>query len=238
MELRALIFDVDGTLADTEDQGHRPAFNDAFADAGLAWHWDPELYRDLLAVTGGKERIQHFCERFDPDFLHRPDADEAIARLHRAKTAHYGRRVADGHVELLPGVRELIAEARAADLRLAIATTTSPENVTSLLTATLGANSPSWFDVIGAGDIVAAKKPAPDIYLWVLQRLDVPAGTCVAFEDSLPGYAAARAAGLPVVVTPSGGLTAADFPEALAVWPTLAATDLRELTALHATGTP
>ena len=238
MELRALIFDVDGTLADTEDQGHRPAFNDAFADAGLPWHWDAELYRDLLGVTGGKERIRHFCERFHPDFAQRPDAADAIARLHRAKTAQYVRRVADGHVQLLPGVRELIAEARAAGLRLAIATTTSPENVTSLLAATLGTEAPGWFEVIGAGDLVAAKKPAPDIYLWVLQRLDVPAGTCLAFEDSLPGYAAARAAGLPVVVTPSGGLTAADFPDALAVWRTLAATDLRELGTLHATDRP
>lgn len=229
--LRALIFDVDGTLADTEDRGHRVAFNETFAEAGLDWHWDPDLYLDLLAVTGGKERIRHFCERFDPAFLDRPDATETISELHRVKTARYAELVADGHVELLPGVPELLQQARAAGQRLAIATTTSPANVTNLLTATLGADD--WFEVIGAGDVVPDKKPAPDIYLWVLDRLGLPAGACVAFEDSIAGYAAARAAGLPVIVTPSGLATPADFPDALAVFESLTETTLDELGSLH-----
>ncbi|PKO35034.1 MAG: haloacid dehalogenase [Betaproteobacteria bacterium HGW-Betaproteobacteria-7] len=199
--LLAIIFDVDGTLAETERDGHRPAFNRAFAEAGLDWHWDEELYGQLLSVTGGKERIRHFAERYAPEVAVRPDFPALVQRLHAAKTRHYVEIVDSGALPLRPGVSELIGAARQAGIRLAIATTTSPENVDALLRASLAPAAVDWFEVIGAGDIVPAKKPAPDIYLWVLERLGLPATACFAIEDSENGLLAARAAGLPTVVT-------------------------------------
>lgn len=201
--LRALVWDVDGTLAETEHDGHRVAFNQAFAEHGLDWHWDAPLYRRLLATTGGKERLAHWWRFHDPVTAARADTPARIAQLHARKTALYVDLVAQGRVALRPGVTRLLRAARDEGLVLAIATTTSPENVTALLTATLGPGSPAWFACIGAGDVVPAKKPAPDIYRWVLQRLGLTPGEALALEDSAPGAAAAVAAGLATVVTRS-----------------------------------
>ena len=137
-KLEALLFDVDGTLADTERNGHRVAFNAAFAAAGLDWHWSESLYGRLLEVTGGKERIRYFLDEFHGDAAQAEVDDAFIARLHREKTAQYKALVERGELPLRPGVRRLLEAARAAGLRLAIATTTTPENVTALLTSTLG----------------------------------------------------------------------------------------------------
>jgi beta-phosphoglucomutase-like phosphatase (HAD superfamily) len=201
--LRALVWDVDGTLAETEHDGHRVAFNQAFAEEGLGWHWDEALYHDLLSTTGGKERMWRWWQQVDPAAAAAPEAPARIARLHGRKTAIYGDLVARGVVQLRPGVARLLLAARAEGLVLAIATTTAPENVQALLQATLGADSPGWFACIGAGDVVPRKKPAPDVYHWVLQGLGLPAGACLALEDSAPGSTAAVAAGLPTVVTRS-----------------------------------
>ena len=211
--LQALIFDVDGTLADTERDGHRPAFNAAFAEAGLSWRWDEALYGELLSVTGGKERMRFFCERHDPAFLRQADVGHRIKALHAAKTRHYVRLLETGAIPLQPGVARLLREAHAAGLRLAVATTTTPENVTALLPAELMA----LFETVGAGDTVAHKKPAPDIYQWVLARLGLPPSACLAFEDSANGLKASLAAGLPTVVTQSEYTRDHRFAGALAV---------------------
>jgi HAD superfamily hydrolase (TIGR01509 family) len=203
MTLRALVWDVDGTLAETEDEGHRIAFNLAFEEAGLPWRWDSAVYGELLRVTGGKERLLAWWRRIDPAAAVAPQAQATIRRLHELKTAHYLALLRGGGIALRPGVQRLVEQARQQGLRQAIATTTTPDNVTWLLQMTLGAAAARCFEVIGAGDVVPHKKPAPDIYLWVLERLALPAADCLAIEDSAAGARAARAAGLPVVVTRS-----------------------------------
>jgi beta-phosphoglucomutase-like phosphatase (HAD superfamily) len=238
MALQALVFDVDGTLADTERDGHRPAFNAAFAAAGLPWHWDLDRYRELLEVTGGTERIRHFCTRYAPDLLARPDAEATIAALHADKTRRYVAFASAGRIGLRPGVARLLAQARAAGTRLAIATTTSPQNIGPLLESGLGPGAADWFEVIGAGDVVPHKKPAPDIYRWVTERLDLAPGQCLAVEDSAVGLRAALAAGLPTVVTPSPFTAGQDTTGALAVLPDRSVVTLDDLVTLHDTVHP
>jgi HAD superfamily hydrolase (TIGR01509 family) len=216
MSLSVLIFDVDGTLAETEEM-HRRAFNLAFAESGLAWNWSHARYLELLGVTGGKERIRHFAAQSDAGFLHAGGADDRIATLHRLKTAHYVRLVGEGDIGLRPGVARLIREARESGLRLAIATTTSRANVINLLTATLGAEGPGLFDAISASDSAENKKPSPDVYFHVLKALDCAADHCIAFEDSQNGLRSARAAGIETVVTLSDFTTCDDPMDALAV---------------------
>ncbi|MGD8931391.1 MAG: HAD family hydrolase [Chromatiales bacterium] len=195
-KLTALIFDVDGTLADTEKDGHRVAFNQAFAEVGLDWDWSVELYGKLLEVTGGKERIRYYLQRFNSQFRGPDDLDGFIADLHRRKTAHYTRMLAEGAIPMRPGVNRLLNEAMAAGVRLAIATTTTPENVSALLRYSLAPDAEDWFEVIAAGDIVPAKKPAPDIYLWAMQQMDLQPEDCMAFEDSENGVKSVWDAGI------------------------------------------
>ncbi|MEJ2452991.1 MAG: HAD family hydrolase [Candidatus Thiodiazotropha sp.] len=209
-ELSALIFDVDGTLADTERDGHRVAFNRAFADAGLDWEWSVELYGKLLAVTGGKERIRHYLDYYNTGFERPDDLDAFIACLHAAKTDHYTRMLSEGLIPMRSGVRRLLRDARDAGLRLAIATTTTPANVSALLQYSLAPDAADWFEVIAAGDIVPAKKPAPDIYDWALQRMELAADACMAVEDSHNGVLSALGANITSILVTTNGYTAGD----------------------------
>lgn len=194
---QAVIFDVDGTLAETEDV-HRVAFNHAFAEAGLDWVWDEALYRKLLKVTGGKERIAYFLEVSGLPSL----AESDVAALHKAKTGFYTAMVAAGEIPLRPGIAEFLAAVRG-QKKLAIATTTSLPNIEALLAASL---SPDWrgiFPHVAAGDMVSRKKPAPDVYELALSQLVLPPEACVAVEDFANGVASARAAGLRVIAVRS-----------------------------------
>ncbi|CAO4162986.1 HAD-IA family hydrolase [Methylorubrum aminovorans] len=197
--LRALIFDVDGTLAETEDL-HRQGFNRAFQALGLPWHWSPELYAELLKVMGGKERLVHYIERF-----HAEEASALKVRMpeiHDLKTRFYGELAQSGGLALRPGVRRLVEEARAQGVRLAVATTTSRPNIDLLLRLNFPDDAQP-FDVIAAGDEAAQKKPAPDIFALAVHRLGIDPSEAIAFEDSAAGIRSALAAGLPVLATRS-----------------------------------
>jgi HAD superfamily hydrolase (TIGR01509 family) len=209
----ALIFDVDGTLAETEEL-HRQAFNHAFARHGLDWQWDRAVYKDLLRVTGGKERIRAHHERLR---IAAPLSDVDIAELHRIKTAHYAELVETGCCPLRPGVTDLLIAARARGQRLAIATTTSHGNIDALLSRALGKRWAADFDAIVAGDDVRLKKPAPDVYVEILARLKLDASDCVAIEDSANGLIAASRANIPVLITRSMFFRDDDFSQARVV---------------------
>ncbi|MFN3723212.1 MAG: HAD-IA family hydrolase [Paracoccaceae bacterium] len=211
----ALIFDVDGTLAETEEL-HRRAFNDAFAAQGLLWHWTQRDYHRLLKVTGGKERIAAHMAAIGAD-----PARVDIPALHADKTARYTALMAQGEIALRPGVQGLIDAAQSHGVRLAIATTTSRPNVDALAQAIWGRPAEDLFGVIACGDEVAAKKPAPDVYRLALGRLGVVPARAVALEDSRNGLLSAQAAGIGVIVTPSAYTGDEVFDGALAVLPGL-----------------
>lgn len=213
-ELKALLFDVDGTLADTERDGHRPAFNMAFEKAGLDWNWDEALYGELLAVTGGKERIKFYLDNFNTSFQKPDNFEEFVKGLHASKTEFYKQLMAEGKIPLRIGVERLINEAREKGVRMAIVTTTTPANVTALLTNTLGPDSESWFEVIAAGDVVPAKKPAPDIYFWALERMDLTTDEVIAFEDSSNGIRSTLAANIKTIITINEYTKDEDFAKA------------------------
>ncbi len=202
--LEALVFDVDGTVAETEDL-HRRAFNLAFREHGVDLAWNASEYRRLLRIHGGKERLARALAMHDS-----PCSRDAVAALHASKTRHYGALLAAEGVAWRTGVRRVMDEATALGLKLALATTTTEANLQSLFAPSLG---PAWrcrFGAIVAGDAVARKKPAPDVYVEVLRRLGIAAGAAVAFEDSTAGVESARRAGLAVIATPSRWLPGDD----------------------------
>ena len=224
MIIEALIFDVDGTMADTEE-AHRVAFNLAFERFRLDWEWQPGEYRDLLKVAGGKERIAHHIDTLPLDAGERRRMHALVPDVHAEKTRFYSAFVNDGAVPLREGVGRLIDEARSAGCRLAIASTTTAINIDKLLKATLGKYGKAMFDVIACGDEAEAKKPAPDIYRHALARLEISAARGVAVEDSLNGLRAATAAGLWTLITPNFWTAGTDFSAAPLVLPRLGEPD-------------
>lgn len=232
--LQAIIFDVDGTLADTEFS-HMAAFNEAFQHENLNWQWDTATYTKLLDVSGGKERIAHYWKQIQPGLksIGSGAFADTVQRIHDQKTAAYERMVAEGAVKLRPGVLKLIEQAFEADIRLAIATTTSKVNVSSLLRQAIGLNWSDYFSVIEDASTAPQKKPHPRAYIQTLARLSLPAGACIAIEDSANGLKAAMAAGLATVITLNSFTEHHDFSGALCVLPSLAQTSLAKLTELH-----
>ncbi|MBE0625721.1 MAG: HAD-IA family hydrolase [Burkholderiales bacterium] len=210
MNIRALIFDVDGTIADTEET-HRQAFNAAFLEHDLAWDWGQREYAELLRTSGGKERIAVYIESLRLEPQEKARLRRMVQLIHASKTRIYGELIADGRAPLRPGVARLIGEARAAGVRLGIASTTTSANVSALIGAQFGADAWNWFEALACGDVVSNKKPAPDIYTRALGMLRLPASDCIAFEDSVNGLVSAKAAGLYTVVTPTAWSEGQDY---------------------------
>jgi HAD superfamily hydrolase (TIGR01509 family) len=216
----ALVFDCDGVLADTERDGHLPAFNQTFAEVGLPVRWSEADYAQKVLIGGGKERM---ASLLTPTFVAEAglptDPDEQVAMVadwHRRKTAIYTRIIAEGSVPPRPGVARLSAEADAAGWQLAVASTSAEVSVRSVLEHAVGPRLATRFAVF-AGDVVRAKKPAPDIYLLALRELGVDADDAVVVEDSRNGLLAARGAGLRCVITTSSYTTDEDFTGAALV---------------------
>jgi HAD superfamily hydrolase (TIGR01509 family) len=232
--LKALIFDVDGTLADTE-MVHMASFNQAFAEEGMDWHWDVAQYTQLLEISGGKERMRHYWMQQHPDMK---DIDgsalgDTIDRLHAIKTAAYENAVQQGHVQLRPGVLALIEAAHAEGLKLAIATTTSPVNIAVLLRGAIGPDWKDMFAVVEDASTAPKKKPHPQVYLQTLTRLDLPANACLAFEDSNNGLQAAMGAGLATIITPTSFTQHHEFKGAAQMLPDLGNVDVTQLRQWH-----
>jgi HAD superfamily hydrolase (TIGR01509 family) len=220
--LKVLIFDVDGTLADTE-HAHLKAFNQAFAQEGLDWHWSEAEYTELLNISGGKERMLHHWRQVEPNMkeVQGGAVNDTIVRLHLVKTAFYEAAVRNGEVHLRPGVLALMQEAREQGLQLAIATTTSPANIAALLSAAIGPDWRTHFLAVGDASSSPIKKPDPQVYRQVLSDMGFEASECVAFEDSSNGLRAANAAGLKTVITPNPFTEHHDFRAAWRVVPDL-----------------
>lgn len=216
--IKALIFDVDGTLAETEE-AHRQAFNDTFAANGMNWVWDVPTYGILLKTTGGKERMQAYQLAYRAD---EPQLDwTRIKALHAQKTERYVEILATGGLVLRDGVADLITRAQKAGIRLAIATTTSRPNVDALTACCWEKAPEDIFEVIATGEQVKAKKPAPDLFELALKGLNLPASDCLAFEDSRNGVLSATGAGIRTIVTPGRYTEDDDFSGAAEVIPSL-----------------
>ena len=223
ISLDALLFDVDGTLADTEALGHLPAYNAAFREMGLPWHWSPEIYReDLLLQPGGQERIRHFVLRHKPGMgNHHHSAGENLAawvnQVHATKSRIFRERVEGGHVPLRSGVARLIREAGQMGIRVGLVTNASRRSLEPLLAHTLGADLLQRLSFIVSGEEVKRKKPAPDLYLRALDKLNLPAHKVVAVEDSAMGLGASSAAGIATLIATNQDTHAQDFSSAAAV---------------------
>jgi len=211
--MKALIFDCDGVLADTERDGHRVAFNRAFAQRGCRFQWDEALYGELLKIAGGKERMRYYFDRHGWP-ANETDSDALIAQLHKSKTDNFMKIIESGQVPLRSGVARLVDEAMAAGILLAVCSTSNEKAVNLLVEKLLGKTRYNAFAAILAGDVVKRKKPDSEIYLLAAQRLKVETADCIVVEDSRNGLLAAKAAGMKCVITKNGYTENEDFSEA------------------------
>lgn len=193
MQFKAFIFDVDGTITETEE-AHRQSFNRAFEKFGLDWDWDRELYIQLLKTAGGKERMRAYAQS-----RNQPLTEGLLHHIHQWKTLNYTAYLRENPLPLREGILDIFQAARAQSLRLAIATTTNLPNVEALISSSMKVDFQSYFDAVAAGDMVQQKKPAPDVYELALKKLNLKPEECLAFEDSWNGVQSAKSAGLRVV---------------------------------------
>jgi HAD superfamily hydrolase (TIGR01509 family) len=211
--MKALIFDCDGVLVDTERDGHRVAFNEAFRAQGLDVSWNVDLYGELLRIAGGKERMRHYFDRFGwPNGM--SDRDGLIKALHHAKTDAFMKIIQQGRLPLRPGVARVVDEAIAAGLMLAVCSTSNERAVNMVVERMLGPDRRRRFQLVLAGDVVSRKKPDPEIYLLASEKLGIVPDQCVVVEDSRNGLLAAKGAGMRCVVTTSVYTRDEDFTEA------------------------
>lgn len=217
--MKALIFDCDGVLVDTERDGHRVAFNRAFAEIGLDVSWDVELYGELLKVAGGKERMRAYFEKAGWP-AEAKDKDEFIADLHKRKTNIFADLIASGQLPLRAGINRIIDEAVAAGMKLGVCTTSNPISVDGVLDL-MGPERKSKFEFVLAGDIVSKKKPDPEIYNLAAERLGFSPSSCMVIEDSRNGLLAAHGAGMPCLITTSTYTINENFDHAVKVVPEL-----------------
>lgn len=223
--LKAVLWDVDGTLAETERDGHLVAFNQAFEELALPWRWSQARYGELLHVSGGRERLAHDLQ--SQPSAPRDSAERAalVERIHRLKNELYARIVVTGALPLRGGVAELLQECRQAKLQIGIATTTSEANVAALLGAQLGADWRATFDVVVCAEQAPRKKPDPQVYQYALRALHRAGHEVLAIEDAPAGVAAARAAGIAVLVVRSLYFPDGAVDDAIAVGSSLARTE-------------
>jgi HAD superfamily hydrolase (TIGR01509 family) len=219
MIMKALIFDCDGVLVDTERDGHRVAFNRAFADIGLDVSWGVELYGELLKVAGGKERMRAYFDNAGWP-AGASDKDAFIADLHKRKTAIFKDMIAGGQLPLRSGINRIIDEAAAAGIRLGVCTTSNPISVDGVLDL-MGPERKRKFEFVLAGDVVSRKKPDPEIYELAKERLGLEGTSCMVIEDSRNGLLAAHGAGMPCLITTSTYTINENFDHALKVVPEL-----------------
>ncbi|HUL82504.1 MAG TPA: HAD-IA family hydrolase [Gammaproteobacteria bacterium] len=216
--MKALIFDCDGVLVDTERDGHRIAFNRAFAALGIDAEWDVDLYGELLKIAGGKERMTHYFN--EAGWPEGQTAATLIPELHKKKTAIFTDLIAKGALPLRPGVARVVDEAHAAGVRLGVCTTSDPKAIDGVLDL-LGAKRKAWFEIVLAGDVVKKKKPDPEIYNLAKERLGLDARDCAVIEDSRNGLLAALGAGMRCLITTSAYTLDEDFTGAAKVVPEL-----------------
>ena len=218
--MKALIFDCDGVLVDTEKDGHRVAFNQTFSEFGLDDQWDVAYYGELLQIAGGKERMRHHFETHGWPSAAGDDHDAFIASLHAKKTAAFTDLIASGSLPLRPGVQRIVDEAIAAGVRLGVCTTSNPKAIDGVLDL-LGPERKAKFEFVLAGDVVSKKKPDPEIYELAKQKLGLPVNECCVIEDSRNGMLAALGAELPVLITTSTYTVDEDFTGAVGIVPEL-----------------
>jgi len=210
MRLNAVLFDVDGTIAESEEL-HRISFNESFKEYGLAWYWDEEIYKELTLIGGGKERIKYYIERACPEMLSHKNLTDYIKALHKVKSQIYKDNLEEKGATLRPGIQRLLDELKVNKIRTALVSSTTEENLNNLFKIGLKITPENFFEVVGHGECTPNKKPSPEIYFWVLEKMKLPPEACVAIEDAPRGVDSALDAGLKVIVTPSQYTTSEDF---------------------------
>ncbi|MEO0734701.1 MAG: HAD-IA family hydrolase [Bacteroidota bacterium] len=212
--LQALLFDCDGVLVDTEIDGHRVAFNKAFANAGLDLVWGVEQYAKLVEVSGGKERMRHYFNQVGWPAVAEEDHDAFVRALHADKTNIFMNMIENGEMELRPGVARLVDACIARGVQLAVCSTSNVRSVTAVVNVLLGPERAKHFGGIFAGDMVKVKKPDPAVYTLAKETLDLDPARCVVVEDTRNGLLAAKAAGMNCLITKSAYTGGEDFTEA------------------------